>query len=818
MTLAGNLTTNGTTVLTADNDGLGSGDLSLAALKTIDTGGSAATLTASDIILEGSLTTGAAALNLLVSDGGTIGLGDAVKDYTLDKLELSRIISGDTQIGDASSGSITVNNVSESDSDGISGMLTLDASKDKSSIVFETVASIFNALTAKSDDGIAISVDLTTDTGDMILEGDADGNIDTAGDDIVLSGARTLTSAGNMTLDATKGNITADSTLNLTAIDNLSINDSLTTAGVTTLTADSDGLGSGDLSLASGKTINTGGSAATLTASDIILEGSLTTGAAALNLLVSDGATTDATIGLGDADKDFDLTGAELGRITAGDVQIGDSTSGSITVDNVTAANSNGMSGLVTLDATKTGADIIFENAASTFNSILATADDTMQIFVDLTTDVGDMTLDGTMTFDGDRTLISEENMLLNPTGDSITGTGAVTLNANADIDINGDMTTAGVITISVDHDDLGIDDTLTVAAGKTIDSQDSDVSITTKALVLDGSLNLGAGNLSIFSSGDDAWISLGTEDLTLAVSNDELSRITVSGETQIGGSNIRSIQSKGVTEAATDGITGMLTLNATANEGEVLFWAGSSTFNSVTVNADDRILVAADLITDRGDMILEGDSDNSSDSDNGIFINDNRTISSAGSMTLDATTGGISGTGAFTLTAEDDLFINESVVSAGITTIHADSNDDASGNFKLLAGKTVNTTNEALNVLGADIILDGSLNSGTGDTSISMTAGNLTTFGGGATASAGHYDEAELARTTAGNLTVGGDLSGTINVEGISLSKLATINDAVNLKALRDDASVNFVTAPNTFKTLTVEADDGIYIDFLRP
>ncbi|SCA58626.1 hypothetical protein AB751O23_AI_00010, partial [Chlamydiales bacterium SCGC AB-751-O23] len=179
--------------------------------------------------------------------------GDADKDYDLSKAELSRITSGVTQIGDVTSGSITVDNVAASDSDGISGMLTLDASKDNSTVVFETLASIFNSLTAKADDGISLSVDLTTDTGDMILEGDSDNSADTAvtGDRIFLSGARTLTSAGNMTLDATSNTgIVANSTLTINAVDNLTINDNLTTTGTTTIDVDSDDSGVGNLNLA----------------------------------------------------------------------------------------------------------------------------------------------------------------------------------------------------------------------------------------------------------------------------------------------------------------------------------------------------------------------------------------------------------------------------------------------------------------------------------------------------------------------------------------------------------------------------------------
>ena len=59
-----------------------------------------------------------------------------------------------------------------------------------------------------------------------------------------------------------------------------------------------------------------------------------------------------AAIGLGATAGNYTLSGAELQNITATGLILGDATNGSITVNGITAANSNNVSGTVTLNAT----------------------------------------------------------------------------------------------------------------------------------------------------------------------------------------------------------------------------------------------------------------------------------------------------------------------------------------------------------------------------------------------------------------------------------------------------------------------------------
>ena len=79
---------------------------------------------------------------------------------------------------------------------------------------------------ANADDRIAVNVNVTTDTGDLALDGDLDNAVDT-NDDIAIAAGLTLTSAGAITLDATNSGITASGAVTLNAQNGVTLNDSL---------------------------------------------------------------------------------------------------------------------------------------------------------------------------------------------------------------------------------------------------------------------------------------------------------------------------------------------------------------------------------------------------------------------------------------------------------------------------------------------------------------------------------------------------------------------------------------------------------------
>ncbi|MFQ5481912.1 MAG: beta strand repeat-containing protein, partial [Nitrospinaceae bacterium] len=66
---------------------------------------------ADDVAINGALSTGAGTLALAVSDGGSIGVGAALGDMTIDAVELGRLTANTLNIGDAQSGDLILGDV-----------------------------------------------------------------------------------------------------------------------------------------------------------------------------------------------------------------------------------------------------------------------------------------------------------------------------------------------------------------------------------------------------------------------------------------------------------------------------------------------------------------------------------------------------------------------------------------------------------------------------------------------------------------------------------------------------------------------------------
>jgi hypothetical protein len=142
-----NITTSNTTNFDADSNDDGSGDFSNTA-GTFSTGGSALSITANDLGLSGAINTGTGTTTILISDGGSIGLGSTVGNMTITGTELGNITAGTLTIGDSTAGAMTVNGISSANSTNIT---TVDLNS--SSIVFSTGDSTFNSLTATANTG-----------------------------------------------------------------------------------------------------------------------------------------------------------------------------------------------------------------------------------------------------------------------------------------------------------------------------------------------------------------------------------------------------------------------------------------------------------------------------------------------------------------------------------------------------------------------------------------------------------------------------------------------------------------------------------------
>ncbi len=341
-----------------------------------------------DVNITGAFNTGMADLAIGRGTVGDISVGNAVGGLNLTSAELALITTHNLQLGGGVTRNVFVNGVAESDTANVSGVVTLLADN---SVQFIAAPSTFKALTVRAKNGIRVNTNLTTTVGNMDLDADtnnASDGADDVSDAIVIASGRTLDSAGSLLMRAANGGITGNGSLTLLANNGVSLFHSLTTSGTTTIDADHNADGSGDLLLSSGRTISTSGNDLSISTGDLTLDGSIDAAQGAV-VITRSGA---GTIGLGTATGDLSLSGAEMGRIFAQSLTIGDAPVTGITVDGVTATNSNGIAGTMSLIAGSGG--ITFSGTGSTFNSLDARASGAILVSSVLATDAGKLRLE----------------------------------------------------------------------------------------------------------------------------------------------------------------------------------------------------------------------------------------------------------------------------------------------------------------------------------------------------------------------------------------------------------------------------------------
>ncbi len=798
-----NLNISGSVTLTAINGGITFADksdkikavqnINLSAGGTLDLGSiestqGGITLRGNDLVLTGTLSSVLGTTTLLATSGTTIGMGAGAGTFSISDSELGRITAKNLVVGDNTNGSITVVGVTAANSNNISETTTLNASKSGSSVTFDTSASTFNALTVNAGNEVAVNTAVTTDTGGLTLNGGTGGITGTgatsltssqgitlnsdftstgaatldAGTGITLASGITLSSGGTLTLTSTTG-VNAQGSVTVNAADGISLTQNFTSAGATVFDADSNDDGTGTFSVASGKTVSTGNGSLSITGSDITLTGSTDSGTGTTTLLSSNGGT----IGLGNGAGAFSLSDSELGRMTAGNLVIGNSTNGDITVSGITAANSNNITGTTTLNATKSTSKVTFDTTASTFNALTANGGNGLAVNTAVTADTGGLTLNGGtggITGTGITSLTSSQGITLNSdftstgaatldAGTGITlasgitvssgGTltlisatgvnaqGSVTVNAADGISLTQNFTSAGTTAFDADSNGDGTG-TFSVASGKTVSTGNGSLSITGADITLTGSTDSGTGTTTLLSS-NGGTIGLGNGAGAFSLSDSELGRMTA-GSLTIGDSINGDITVDGVSIGGN--IAGTTTLNATKSGSSVTFSGADSSTNGLTVNSDSGITVSENLTT------------------------------------------------------------------AGTTVFDSDSDNDGTGSFTVATGKGVTTGNNSLSVIGADIALNGTLNSGTGRTTVLSSNGG--TIGVGATPGTMTLDGSELENITAGSLTIGDSTNGSITVDGITSLNSGNIAGTTTLMATKAGADVTFKNS-STFGGLIV-------------
>ena len=510
-----------------------------------------------------------------------------------------------------------------------------------------------------------------------------------------------------------------------------------------------------------------------LTVDDIDLQGSATLSAGTQTLQVVT-TSVSRTIGLGDATRDMQITDTELGLFTAtGGLTIGNSRNGSISVDGITLGSSDSF-GTLTLKALKdTATGITFMDQASHFHK-------------------------------------------------------GITLQAQGGIDFADSVTTKfGSVILSAGFGSL------TVAATKTFSTSNQALIITADDLTIEGNLITGTEGIILNCASADHTVGLGSNSAStsqqMAIDGTEFGFITCNG-LSIGSIGQCGSQVIGnITSNQTQNIAGIVSLLAIRPGAGMAFRGGSTTFNTLNMQADAGVSVESSVHAIVGKLHLDSDYDNSNNLEattDLVFIGD-LTVSAASILTLEATQGTMTMDGALTIFAGSGVVIQESLQSVSSSSgnafvLNADSdgiNED--GTLTLFDTKIIRTNDGQITITAWDIDMNADsgggadMDAGTNKMQIFGSGLLLQSFGiGDIDIFHFHLTDSELQHITAEQgFSLGSSISGTITVDGVSEAGSAAVG-TITLVATGAGKQVWFANSVSSFnKGLTVQAGAGIPI-----
>ena len=390
-------------------------------------------------------------------------------------------------------------------SDGIDGIVTIIASRDNSKVYIQGTPSTFYAFAAQADNGVVVKSDLTADAASIFLDGDSDqSSTSDSTNTITFTDSRTATAEMVLTLAAFSGTLVPAGGLTLAAGKGvLILNDLLSSSNIitTALTIDADfeSEGDGTLTIFANKVVDSNDSHITITAWDVSLDGGLASGAGTIQF---HGAKVGQTLGLGLVPKDMDIQNSELLRVSSsGGLRVGTDDGGSVAVGSNLVNATQHVLQIASIVAMGDDHQVMFKTIASTFDTIAAQADNGVVVTVDVTTTTGAIYLDcdvensssedgsNTVGFTDGRVVTAKTLLTLEASTGKIEPAGKLTLNAGTGVVFLDDLLGAATgkpLVIDADYENHG-DGILTVWAGKTIRSNNADITVTAWDLDLQG-------------------------------------------------------------------------------------------------------------------------------------------------------------------------------------------------------------------------------------------------------------------------------------------------------------------------------------------
>jgi len=307
--------------------------------------------------LSGELNAGTSLISVSGSQPGqSIGLNDT-KAFTISSTELSRIscigINMYTTLGAISVGSIPAS----------SSATVHTVSLISTSIELLQPVSVY-AMTALATTGIVIEANMTSSVGHLSFNSDSDS---TGGGDLQVSPGLVLDAATQLVVSSSSGQIIRGGSLTLQSANGITLAGALSggSGQYLILNADSNTDGSGTLSIDSAASLETNSGPLIITAWDLDVLGSVSTGVAGTTIHPSVSAQT---ISLGSNSlRNMHIEDSELGWFTTSALTVGNQNNGDISVGGVSDSNTDSF-GTLSLLATKQNARVEFDTDASYFN------------------------------------------------------------------------------------------------------------------------------------------------------------------------------------------------------------------------------------------------------------------------------------------------------------------------------------------------------------------------------------------------------------------------------------------------------------------
>jgi len=809
--------------------------------RVIDT--SAATV--GDVLVTGTVTdAGAMAPYALDIDAGTTGDVDLQDDVTIGRLDVRRAVN------------VTLDDVA-SDGSGAAGGIDIGSTAQVTLLTlngtsYTTTNTDISFDAVRTDLESAGTLNISTDTGA--------GNITVTG---TIEDAAADEGDTDLDLDSGTGNIDLQGNVG-------------GTNGVNTFTADSTN-GTIDVAniIADGAIDIDAG-----TTGRIDLNGSLYQNDNGLIIFRSDVDLNDGT-GTTTINSPLDSVVFERNITDTTNTDLVVNAGGSITFNNTTGTTDLDAGGDITatIDTNTAGTDTLTVNGDMSANEITLqstagdSADDTIQVNANITTDDGDLLIQeaGTAVLNataGDITLTS--NGVTNP-GDLTISTTATVLDGTNTVflDANGmgaagdaDVSVTAVTTNGTDGTNLTItaDGGATFASFDLDDAPDGDLSITVDAdmdtaetLTINGGitnvamLTLSGGattaddviniNAAISTSGDiiiQNANDVNVEEVTIQTSNGD-----ITGTTNIGTFDLIG-NANGVTTFTTTGGTGVIALDGFANSNAttdlVITSTGATTDGDITVteNIGGGVgYVQINAAGATGDVQVEGITADAANGGIGIDIDATNTVDNNGTLLTNNGTGedididagtGVTLDGA--LDSDDQIFVTATTGNVAINNnLTADDDIDVSAD----AGSVTQATGNNM-LAGGDVFIDGqtgvtisgSIGATTeivGTVQINQTVGQNGTvtfqttgdvFADGNILVSGASINATAGQLNSSSGGVSLDASGNITTNTI-VASANTVNG--NTDAVKIDTATGNVTTNGTI-TATAAADLNIDID----